>query len=145
MKRLLIALAATAVCISGTAQAHTELRVSIGAGYAQDDDWINGGDSYDEFQQEYHHILQGIRHGLSDGSFTRYEAAQFYRELQDIRVSAYYAEAGWDDSSDEIQARLERLHERMHEIHDRRHDEEENSDWNRNTSRYYRSDDPYRY
>ena len=144
MKRLLIALAAATACVSGAAQAHTESHVQIGGGYAQDDDWNNGGDSYDEFQAEYQHILQGIRHGLSDGTFNRYEASQFYRELQNIRLSAYYARDGWDDSGDEIQARLEQLHERMHIIHERRYQDEENSDWNNGSGAYYRNYNPYR-
>lgn len=131
MKRVLMALAATAaLAIAGSAQAHTEFHVQIGGGYAEDNGWNNGGDSYDEFQEEYQHILQGIRHGLNDGSFSRYEASQFYRELQSIRVSAYYAQNGWDDRGDYVQARLERLHERMHIIHERRHQDEDNSDWN---------------
>ena len=141
MSRLLMVLAATAaVAFSGTAQAQTRFSVRIGGGYSQDDSWNNGGDTYSEFQEEYEHILQGIRHGLGDGSFSRYEASQFYRELQSIRASAYYAQRGWDDRGDYIQARLERLHERMHNAHERRHDDDENSDWNGGSGGY----NPYR-
>ena len=121
MKRLLIALAATTVLAAGGVASAHDFPGQNEGGYDQDEDWNNGGSDYSQFQQEYDHITQGIQHGLSDGSYTRYQAAQYYRELQNIRRWAYYQQENGDYDSGQTQARLERLHERMHRAHARGH------------------------
>ena len=130
MKRLFAAVAATALlAVAGAASAHDE----AGAGYGQDSQynygydpqeeaWNNGGDTFDEFQQEYDHITQGIQHGLSDGSYTRSQAFRYYRSLQNIRRAVSYNEQNGNYDSGWAQDRLERLHETMHRDHIRGHE-----------------------
>ena len=119
MKKLMIALLATStMAMAAPALAHDNQDEP----YAQGDDWNNGGGDYAEFNQEYQHIWQGVQHGLSDGSYTPRQAQQFYRAMQQIRARAYGMErAGYYDSED-IQQRLERLHEYMHVAHERGHE-----------------------
>ncbi|MDB5416836.1 MAG: hypothetical protein JWP50_255 [Phenylobacterium sp.] len=119
MNKLLVALLATSAIGLGApavATAHPD------DGYAAQDDWNNGGDSYDEFNQEYQHIWNGIQHGLGDGSYTPRQAQQFFRAMQQIRARADWMErSGYYDPQD-IQNRLERLHDYMHMAHERGHE-----------------------
>jgi hypothetical protein len=119
MKKLLLALlATTVVAAAGPALAHDD-----------DDDGDWGAPSYQVFDQQYHHIWDGIQHGLSDGSFTPRQAGYFFRELQNIRARADWEERRGYYDPDDIEARLEALHDRMHVAHDRGHERLDN-DWN---------------
>ena len=114
MKRLLIALLATsALAVSAPAMAHPDH-----PGTVDEDNWSNGGATYGDFNAEYQHIWQGIQHGLSDGSYTRSQAQQYYSAMQQIRARADWMNQNgrWDPQ--DTQARLERLHESMHRAHD---------------------------
>lgn len=124
----IMASSALAMTIPVVVQAH-ELDVA-----SADEDWNNGGATYANFDQEYQHIWQGIQHGLGDGSFTRREAYRFYREMRNIRARAYWEERSGNYDPEEIQARLESLHERMHIAHERGHErlDRYNNDWNYN-------------
>ncbi len=119
MNKLMVALLATttmALAVPAMAHEHPD------EPYAQGDDWNNGGDSYAEFNQEYQHIWQGIEHGLSDGSYTQRQARQFYRAMQQIRGRADWMQrSGYYDPQD-IQQRLERLHDYMHAAHEQGHE-----------------------
>lgn len=106
---------------------------NLGGGGGDDEAWNNGGASYEDFNQEYQHIWQGIQHGLSDGSYTRRQAQGFYRAMQQIRARANWMERNGRYDPEDTQARLERLHETMHAAHERGHerlDRYNNSDWN---------------
>src|SRR3569623_61495 len=102
MKTIILAgLAAAALAFAGPALAHG------------DDDWT--AESYGAFSQQYQHIWDGIQHGLGDGSYTPWQARRFYRALQDIRGRADWEQrSGYYDPQD-IEQRLERLHDTMHE------------------------------
>ncbi len=121
----IMACSALAMTVPVVAQAHEPGEVSA------DEDWNNGGATYANFDQEFQHIWQGIQHGLSDGSYTRREAYQFYREMRNIRARAYWEERSGYYNPEEIQARLESLHERMHIAHERGHErlDRYNNDW----------------
>jgi hypothetical protein len=86
------------------------------------EDWNNGGASYADFNQEYQHIWQNIQHGISDGSYTRWQAQGYYRAMQQIRNRAAYMERLGRYDPRDTQARLERLHESMHAAHERGHE-----------------------
>jgi hypothetical protein len=118
MKRLFLALMATTVLAAGgPALAHDD-----------DDDGAWGAASYQAFDQQYHHIWDGIQHGMSDGSYTPGQARYFYRQLQTIRARADWEQrSGYYDQGD-IEARLETLHDRMHVAHERGHERLDN-DW----------------
>ena len=115
MKRLVFALlASSALAFSVPALAHPgEPEHAV----VQEDHWNNGGATYGDFNQEYQHIWDGIQHGLSDGSYTRSQAQQFYRAMQQIRARADWMNqrGQWDPR--DTQARLEQLHNTMHEAH----------------------------
>lgn len=106
---------------------HNDMHAAHDLGHAlQDralagDDWSNGGNSYAEFNQEYQHILDGIQHGLSDGSYTHRQAQWFYRSMQQIRARANWMERSGRYDPQDIQDRLERLHNMMHAAHERGH------------------------
>ena len=123
MKKLLLTLvtiAAVSVGLPAVADAQLEEEANW-----QQDDWNNGGNSYAEFDQEYRHIWNGIRHGLGDGSYTPREANYFYRQMQNIRARAdWQARSGYYDGG-QIQAALEQLHDRMHNVHERGHDRQQ--------------------
>ena len=123
MRKMLITLMATAavaVGIPAAAGAHPGVEVE-----ASDNDWNNGGATYADFTQEYQHIWAGIQHGLSDGSYNRYEANSFYRQMQQIRYRAYYQQQSGYYNPEETQAQLERLHELMHNAHERGHERQD--------------------
>ncbi len=121
MRKLIVAIMASsalAMAIPVVAQAHNENEAAASA----DEDWNNGGGTYANFDQEYHHIWDGIQHGLSDGSYTRREAYRFYREMRYIHARADWQERSGNYDPEDIQARLESLHERMHIAHERGHE-----------------------
>ena len=135
MKKLIGALLAAAAigAVAGPALAHDD-----------DDDDRNvasygqyfGG--YQNFDALYQHDWAGIRHGLSDGSYTPREARYFVMQLRDIRQrEAYYrSRDGWLSPQEgrDLQFRLERLHQVMHQAHEEGHAAQD--DWN-NTSPGY--------
>ena len=136
MKRLLIALLATStLAVAVPALAHPEQPGSV-----EEDHWDNGGASYGDFNQEYQHIWDGIQHGLSDGSYTRAQAQQFYRAMQQIRARADYMNQNgrWDPQ--DTQARLEQLHNAMHQAHEIGHAIQDNHQgddaWNNGGANY---------
>ena len=116
MKNLLMALlAASAVAAAAPALAH---------GDDNDNAW--DASSYSDFSQQYHHIWYGIQHGMSDGSYTPWQARQFFRQLQSIRARADWEERSGDYNSGDIEARLARLHYQMHVAHARGHERLDN-------------------
>lgn len=93
-----------------------------GGGYGRNSDWDYRNRGYAEFERQYRHTIEGIRHGLRDGTFSRARADSFYRELQSIRHAAFLARRNGNYSHGYIQARMARLHQRMHIRHDRAHE-----------------------
>ena len=129
MNKLLWMMAAGAALSSaGTASAQYSGNYGYanqyGGGY-QYSDWNNRNRSYASFERQYRHTIEGIRHGLSDGTFSRLRANQFHRELESIRRAAYLSQQYGNYNHGYIQARMARLHERMHIRHDRAHDRRE--------------------
>ena len=118
MKKLVLAAlaAASLAAVAAPALAHE----------GDDDDWSI--ESYDSFTQQYHHIWDGIRHGLSDGSYSPGQAQYFYRQLRGIQARADWEQQTGQFDPDEISDRLQDLHERMHMTHQRGHERMEN-DW----------------
>jgi serine phosphatase RsbU (regulator of sigma subunit) len=119
MKKLMVALLATstmAFAVPALAHEHPD------EAYAQAGDWNNGGDSYAAFDQEYRHIWQGIQHGVGDGSYAPWQAQRFYRAMQQIHARADWMERRGVYDPDDIQRRLERLHDDMHVAHERGHE-----------------------
>jgi len=127
MKKLVWGLlACAALTTTGTASAFQH--GGHGGGYHQDDDdddWNDGRYNYAAFHQDYRHTMDGIRHGLRDGSYSRAQASRFYRELQNIRRAAYYAEQSGHYQGHYVQSQMERLHARMHRRHDRGHERQD--------------------
>jgi hypothetical protein len=123
MKFLKVAAAAAALGAAGVAHAQYPGQYGYGqyGGYSGVSDW-NYGSRYSLFDREYRHTIEGIRHGLSDGSFTRWQADRFYRELESIRYDAMRSMRYGNYNDDYIQARMERLHQRMHFRHERNHE-----------------------
>jgi hypothetical protein len=119
MKKLVLAaLAATSLMVvAAPALAHE----------GDDDDWAV--ESYDSFNQQYHHIWDGIQHGMSDGSYTPREANYFYRQLRGIQARADWEQRTGQFDPDEISDRLNDLHERMHVAHQRGHERLDNGGW----------------
>ena len=120
MRRLLMVAAAAAAL--GTAGAANAQYFGQYGGYGRGSDWNAGRGAYSVFEQQYRHTLDGIRHGLSDGSFSPWQANNFYRELENIRRDAYLAQRYGNYQDGYIQARMAQLHERMHRIHERDHE-----------------------
>ncbi len=122
MKRLILALVATStLALAAPAFAHEPGE----QGYESAEEWDNGGQTYGDFDQEYQHVWQMIQHGVNDRSYTRYQAARFYRDMRRIRARAYYAEQSGNYDPEDAQARLEQLHERLHTAHDAGHDRQD--------------------
>lgn len=121
MKKIVIALMTAAVAgLAAPALAHDDDDYGRG-GYS---DWDRDG-GYSQLGAMFQHDMDGIRHGLSDGAYTRREARWFYRQLNDIRGRAawYYRRDGmspWERQ--DIAARLDDLHERMHDAHEEGHE-----------------------
>lgn len=141
MKRLLTSVLAAAVigAVAAPALAHEP------DDHVPYEQYFSG---YRSFEALYQHDLAGIRHGLSDGSYSRGEARYFLAQLRDIRQrEAWYRSRDgflnpWEGR--DIQRRLERLHDVMHEAHDEGHAAQDD-DWN-GAGRYDRYDgyDPRR-
>ena len=113
--------AGAALGTAGTASAQYPGQYGYGSGYGQGSDWNRPG-SYGMFEQQYRHVMDGIRHGVSDGSYTRWQANAFYRELESIRRDAYRSQRYGSYRDNYIQARMARLHQQMHVIHERGHE-----------------------
>jgi opacity protein-like surface antigen len=144
MKKLIGALLAAAAigAVSSPALAHPDDDDEDNVPNGQYSQYFGG---YQNFDALYQHDWQGIRHGLSDGSYTPREARYFAGQLQDIRRREAYFRSrdGWLSPQEgrDIQFRLERLHEVMHRAHEDGHAAQD--DWN-NTSPGYGGDDrPY--
>lgn len=126
MNKLLMVIAAgAALSTAGMASAQHSGQYGYSGqygGYSQNNDWNNRNRGYASFERQYRHTIDGIRHGLSDGTFTRSRANEFYRELQSIRRAAYLSQQYGNYSHQYAQARMARLHQRMHVKHERSHD-----------------------
>ena len=92
MTRLLGALFATAAitAFASPALAHA-------GDYDNDNDDVVASQNYSQyyggyqnFDTLYQHEVQGIQHGLSDGSYTRREALYFMQQLRSIRQREIY-------------------------------------------------------
>jgi len=117
MRKLVLALLATgSLALAAPALAHEN----------DDDDW--SVESYGDVGQQYQHIWRGIEHGVSDGSYTPREAQYFYRALRSIQARADWEYRTGQFDPEEINARLDNLHERMHVAHERGHERLDN-DW----------------
>ena len=81
---------------------------------------------YDNFDELYQHDMQMIQHSMNDGAYTRREARMFISQLRSIkqRENYYRSRDGELDPNEgqDIQARLERLHDAMHDSHEEGHD-----------------------
>lgn len=133
MKKLLAMLLASAAIAAVGAPAMAQPHEHERQGQRQDQRQYGqyfGG--YQSFEALYQHDLDGIRHGLSDGSYTRHEARYFLAQLRQIRqMEIYYrSRDGFLDRREghDIQRRLKRLHDVMHKAHDDGHDAQD--DWN---------------
>ncbi|MDP9424299.1 MAG: hypothetical protein M3Q19_15965 [Pseudomonadota bacterium] len=128
MKFLMVAAAAAALGTAGVAHAQYPGQYGYGqygGGYSGGSDWNNGRGGYGLFEREYRHTIEGIRHGLSDGTYSRRQADRFYRELENIRYDAMRSMRYGSYRDDFIRARMTRLHQRMHFKHDRNHDRQD--------------------
>ena len=152
MKTLFLALLASsalAAAIPAVAQAHDYGQ----GGYAGGEDWNNGGATYAQFNEEYRHIAQMIRHGASDGTLNRRQIAGSFHELRYIQSLAYSEQRNGNYNPGIVQARLTRLHDGLHFRHDTAHayrDRAEQQNYDRgygntyNQRGDYRSDNNYR-
>jgi hypothetical protein len=142
MKTLLLGIVtAASLAIAAPALAHPDDERGVIV-----DDWNNGGDNYGEFNQEYRHIWQGIQHGLDDGSYMPRQAQYFFRAMQQIRARADWQERRGDYDPEDIQGRIERLHETMHVAHARGHDRLDRwGDWGQSGGYYNYRARPYEY
>ena len=114
MKHLMVALLATStMAFAVPALAHPDDHPTPVAA----EQWNNGGASYADFSQEYQHIWDNIQHGMNDGSYSRPQAQQYMRAMQDIRARADAMQNSGRYDPRDTQARLERLHETMHDAH----------------------------
>lgn len=120
MKKLFVIIAAGSALVTGTA-ASAQYAGQYGGGYRQGNDWNVQNRGYSRFEQQYRHTIQGIQHGMNDGTYSRSRANDFFRELQSIRREAFRAQQYGNYQDGYVQARLSRLHERMHRKHDRNH------------------------
>ncbi len=123
-KFLMVAAAAAAFGTAGVAHAQYPGQYGYGqysGGYQGSSDWNYGRGRSALFEREYQHTIEGIRHGLSDGTFSRSQANRFYRELESIRYDALRSMRYGNYQDAYIQARLGQLHQRMHFKHERNH------------------------
>ena len=117
MKKLVLAILATSlVAAAASALAHE----------GDDDDW--GVDSYVSFTQQYHHIWDGIQHGVGDGSYSPRQAQYFYGQLRRIHARADWEQRTGRFDPQDISDRLARLHDLVHAAHERGHERMDN-DW----------------
>jgi hypothetical protein len=119
MKKVLTALLASAALVAAVpavASAHEE-----NDGYYRGSDWDTDSAGYDSFRQEFQHLYDGVQHGLSDGSYDRREAQQFYWAIRSLqRRLDYYRDSHgylnpWERQ--DLQRRLTSLHDQMHIAH----------------------------
>ena len=129
MKRIVPALLASLalmIAIPAAASAHEHDR-DQGRGYGQSD-WDRESPGFDQFRQQIDHLYNGVEHGLSDGSYSRGEARQFYRSISSIRqrLDWYRRNSGYlsPQKSADIERRLDQLHSVMHEAHEDGHDQQ---------------------
>ena len=122
MKHLLFTLVA-AVAVAGLVPSLASAHPGEADEYVSD--WDNGGRSYADFNTEYRHIVEGIQHGVNDGSYSRYEAEGFYRQMQRIRQRAYYQQVRGYYDPEWTQSALTSLHGRMHAAHERGHERQD--------------------
>lgn len=125
---LVVAAVATATFSATAAQGQYAGQYGYGrdnGGYSSRGDWNDRRSSFALFEQEYRHTIEGIRHGLRDGTFSRWQADRFYRELESIRYYALRSMRSGGYQNRYIQARLEQLHERMHFRHEMNHERED--------------------
>lgn len=119
MKHLLTALLAAAAigAVSVPALAHEPEQTT------QQDGRYFG--EYDNFDELYSHDVGVIQHSLRDGAYTRREARMFMAQLRGIkqRENYYRSRDGElsDNEGEDIQGRLERLHDAMHDAHEEGH------------------------
>jgi hypothetical protein len=97
---------------------------------------------YQSFDELYQHDLETIQHSLRDGAFTRREARDFIAQLRYVkqRENHYRSRDGLLDEREgqDIQGRLERLHEAMHDAHEDGHaDQDERGNYGRDANGYY--------
>lgn len=124
MKRILsvlLASAAMAGVIAPAASAHERGQ------YGRQSDWEDRDDSaYPRFHEALDHLYEGIDHGLSDGSIDRRDARRFYRAIDQLReyINDCRGRRGYLNrwQVQDIQSRLDRLHEIMHEVHEEGHE-----------------------
>ncbi len=124
-KLLMVAAAVAAFGSAGAANAQYAGQYgygNYGGGYSGSSDWDQGRARYALFEREYRHTIDGIRHGLSDGTFSRRQADRFYRELESIRYNALQSMRYGNYQDRYIQARMVRLHQLMHFKHGRNHE-----------------------
>lgn len=120
MKHLLTALMAAAAigAVSAPAFAHEPVQTTQQQG--------NYFGEYDSFDELYEHDVAMIQHSVRDGAYTRSEARMFISQLRRIKQREnYYRSRDGELSPDEgqdIQARLERLHDVMHDAHEEGHE-----------------------
>ncbi len=122
---MMVAAAAAAFGTAGAANAQYASQYGYGqygGGYSRNSDWNSVRARYTLFEREYRHTIDGIRHGLSDGTFSRRQANRFYRELESIRHDAAQSMRYGNYQDRYIQARMARLHQIMHFKHGRNHE-----------------------
>ena len=88
-------------------------------------DW-NDNASDGPFAEDVAHTREGIDHGLRDGTYSRWDAQRYGRELRDIEYQIADSRGGYGGfepwERQRIAQRLQRLHQIMHIVHDERHD-----------------------
>ena len=128
MKRLLTTLVASAALITAipaVASAHDEDNRGY---YSSGGDWSrNNGGGYNNFRQEFQHLYENVQHGVSDRSYSRYEARQFYWAINSLRrrLDYFRNNDGYLSrrETQDLQYRIQRLHAQMHEAHENGHAE----------------------
>lgn len=126
MKTIILGLAAAAA-LAAAQPAAAQYNYDSPRDSASDRGWSR----YGEFSDEVAHVRQGIRHGLNDGSFARWEASQFWSDLRSIErlIWTFRSDgriSGWERRT--VEQRFDRLHDAMHDAHDEGH-EREDEDW----------------
>jgi hypothetical protein len=95
---------------------------------AHENDWQRESRQYGNFGQELDHLYDGVEHGLSDGSYSRGQARYYYRAINSVRrrLDAYQENDGYLNrwEAQDIQNRLESLHQDMHQAHAEGHQEQ---------------------
>jgi hypothetical protein len=102
---------------------------------------------YGNLRQEFQHLYAGVQHGLSDGSYSRREARQFYRAIESLRGRLdFYRNndgylSGWERS--DLRRRIQRLHANMHDAHANGHAERDYGYYDDRAYGDYRDQDSY--